>query len=327
MNPRYRRLLIPGLLVVLIVVVLMTSLAREARGVAAVRAAADAQIVSTMSDSSIVESSGLVISVKNEDLAYTVNDSGNDSIVFAIRISTGDVVGTSDFGESFDDAEALSIDSTGTLWIADTGDNDQERDDVRLYAIDEPGEGDHSASPKSYRLTYPDGPQNVEALLINPRTNEKFVVSKAVSGGVIYALPERLSEAEDNQVKAVGKAAPLITDGAFTPDGKHALLRDLGTVRAYDAETWEQTSIAELPKQEQGETLAMEASGDTILVGSEGENSQLFRVRFSVVGDPNATPPSAPSNDDGSSAMGTFWLIGAFVIVAGVCIVVVRRRR
>lgn len=32
MNPRYRRLLIPGLLTVLIIVVLLTSLARSAKG-------------------------------------------------------------------------------------------------------------------------------------------------------------------------------------------------------------------------------------------------------------------------------------------------------
>ncbi|MEO6473071.1 MAG: hypothetical protein ABIR57_13855, partial [Aeromicrobium sp.] len=78
MNPRYRRLLIPGLLAVLIVVVLLSALARSARGDTTTRPTDPIGVVSTITDKHIKESSGLVLSLKDPDLAYTINDSGND---------------------------------------------------------------------------------------------------------------------------------------------------------------------------------------------------------------------------------------------------------
>ena len=95
MNPRHRRLLIPGLLIALLVVVLVSSLARRADG-----AEAGPEIVSRMSDPRITESSGLAISVKHDDLAYTINDSGNEPIIFAIKVSPGAVVGTTTITEN-----------------------------------------------------------------------------------------------------------------------------------------------------------------------------------------------------------------------------------
>ena len=55
---------------------------------------AESEKVSEISDSRIKESSGLVVSAEHDDLAYTINDAGNDPIVYGIKISTGDVVGT-----------------------------------------------------------------------------------------------------------------------------------------------------------------------------------------------------------------------------------------
>ncbi len=62
--------------------------------------------------------------MKHDDLAYTINDSGNAPIVFAIKISTGAVVGTTTItGNTPLDTEAIAIDGNGELWVADTGDN------------------------------------------------------------------------------------------------------------------------------------------------------------------------------------------------------------
>src|SRR4051812_595863 len=156
MNPRYRRLLIPGLLLILLVVVLISSLARRADG-----AESAPHVVSRMTDPLIRESSGLAISHAHDDLAYTINDSGNAPLVFAVQISTGRVVGTTRVGGGIlRDTEAISIDRHGTLWVSDTGDNLNSRTDTALYALPEPGPGNHTVTARRYPISYPRGHPN-----------------------------------------------------------------------------------------------------------------------------------------------------------------------
>jgi hypothetical protein len=328
MNPRYRRLLIPGLLLVLIVVVLITALAREARGAAPTRSAA-AGVVSTISDPRIVESSGLVLSNGHRDLAYTINDSGNAAVVYAIRVSTGKVVGTTQVtGGALLDTEALSIDNDGTLWIADTGDNNETRSDAALYALPEQGEGAHSVQARRYPVSYADGPHDVEALLINPNTNEKFLVSKDLLGGTVYPADSLKSGAVNTLTPLDADVPSLVTDGAFTPDGRHAVLRTYGSMRVYDAEDWKPLRTDSLPPQEQGETLATEEG--SVLIGSEGAGSQLLRVRLRVDADvPVTAKPTATTGTASSEAYvdSTLWGIGIAVIVVVVAAGLVIRRR
>ena len=120
MTPRFRRLLIPGLLVALLVVVLVAAISGRADG-AEPGQPVDSTVVSRIDDVRITESSGLAVSTKHEDLAYTINDSGSAATVFAIRVSTGDVVGTTTVRHptfNWLDTEALAL-RDGTLWVAD----------------------------------------------------------------------------------------------------------------------------------------------------------------------------------------------------------------
>ena len=337
MNPRYRRLLIPGLLAVLIVVVLITAFGREAK--AADLARADGHdVVSTITNKDIEESSGLVVSTGHRDLAYTINDSGNDPVIYAIRISTGKTVGTTELsGGSFDDTEALSIDNRGSLWVADTGDNDQERSDIALYSLPEPGEGEHSVRARQYPVTYSNGPQNVETLIINPKTNEKYLVSKGELGGEVYPLPDSLKTGAANTVSPLDVKVPLlITDGTFSRDGRFALLRNAIALHVFDAKDWLSIREQALPAQEQGETLAMESGGTSFLIGSEGEDSQLLRLGFSAEPDvpvptaqtetPEAADNQAPLGDEDRQWLP--WAIGAAIVVSvGAAALTMGRRR
>ena len=71
--------------------------------------------VSVIRDGRITESSALALSVTHDDLVYTVNDRGNRPMIFAIRLSTGDVVGATDISSlSVEDTESRAVDSAGT---------------------------------------------------------------------------------------------------------------------------------------------------------------------------------------------------------------------
>jgi hypothetical protein len=255
---------------------------------------AESEKLSEIGDSRIKESSGLTISAEHEDLAYTINDAGNDPIVYAIKISTGDVVGTTRVGGGdVEDSESIAIDGDGTMWLADLGDNDEERDDTALYAFPEPGPGDQSVTAKRYPVSYDGGAVDIEALLVHPKTGKKFLASKEKKkNGTLYVL-KKLSENGDNRARDLGKPMPQDTsDGTFSIDGSQALIRTRSAVHLFDPKTWTEVGSLDVPEVEQGESIAMEPGGTAFIIGSEGKNSPLIRVAFGSDATAEATPPS-----------------------------------
>ncbi|RYJ06064.1 MAG: hypothetical protein EON52_08330 [Actinomycetales bacterium] len=347
MNPRHRRLLIPGLLVVLVVVVVVSSIARRAEAATLGQEATPSRVVSTIDDPRITESSGLAVSTRHADLAYTINDSGHGPEIFALRVSTGEVVGvTTVTGVTWRDTEAMAIDGDGRMWVADTGDNDAVRRDVALYAFDEPGEGEHSTTAKRYPVKYTTGSQDVESLAIDPTTGRKVLVTKGLLDGQVLTLPEKLSETEPNVPEDTAAASLLLaTDAAWSPDGRWLVVRNYLQAATLDTTTWKTVSTVTLPDQEQGETLAFEPGGTSYLIGSEGKDSELLRIGFSSedeaapVPSATSTPPagSGPQEEtDDSSvlqptaaeiALGGGIGVAALVLLGGIALLVRRARR
>jgi len=309
--------------------------------VPAAAVAADSEKVSEMSDPRIEESSGLVISPKHEDLAYTIND-GDDPIVYAIEISTGNVVGTTRVGGGeFDDTESIAIDGNGKMWLADLGDNDRERDDAALYRFPEPGPGRHSVTANRYPVSFEGGPADIETFLVHPRTGEKFLATRDEEApGKLYSLPKKLTRNGDNRATDLHKSTPVDTsDGTFTPSGSQALIRTGFAVHVFDPETWSEVEELSVPEVENGESIAMEPGGGSFIIGSEGDNSPLIRVAFeseepeaSPTPTPSPTPDAADASDEASDeGVGTpVYLIVAIVAVAVLALVafwVARRRQ
>lgn len=332
MNPRYRRLLIPGLLLILIVVVIISSLNRRADG------AETAQVVTRMTDPRITESSGLALSRAYDGIAYTINDSGNEPLIFAVDLATGQTVGTTRVkGGTLSDTEALAIDGDGVLWVADTGDNDENRTDAALYALPEQGRGDHTVPAFRYPITYDSDSHNVEALLVHPKTGAKLLVSKGLLFGTVYALPAKLSTDRSNGAVAQESVGPgTVTDATFTVDGKYAVMRSYTTIYLVDPADGSVLSSARAPYQKQGETITAEAT--SLLIGSEGAGSELVRVpMLSTSPEPTPTPPTKPNatptavNEPEPEPIAPMLLIfgavgAAVVLGAGVAIWVKRSR-
>lgn len=336
MKRHARRLLIPGLLVGLLVVVVVAALLEQARG--AEDDSVDATRVSRITDLRVAESSGLAVSREHDDLAYTVNDSGHAPVVYAFEVSSGEVVGLTTLRhDTFTllDPEALAL-RDGTLWVADTGDNGRRRDDVALYALDEPGPGNHTARPKRYPVRYEDGPQDVEAIATAPGGGTILLLSKEPAGGRVYELPNRLEEGRENVATRTERVTPAFTtDATAADDGHHVLVRNYLFAQVRDADTWDLVRTDVLPQQPLGETIAIEASGTSYLVGSEGARSQLWRIELQL-GDGSDPAPalseSVPPGDDRVEVTdaGLPWVpiagVGAAVAVLVLVIVLVRRR-
>lgn len=247
----------------------------------------DQRRISQITDPRVVEASGMALSTRVPDLAYIVNDSGNDPVVFSIRVSTGEVIGTTTLvGVEPEDTEALAIGPDGRLWVADIGDNAGSREEVALLALPQPtGSGDETVEPTVQRVRYAGGPVDAEGLLVDPRTGRFLIATKGAFGGRLLSLPASLLTDPDANSDAVAVARPedvttpgLVTDAAVLPDGSGAVLRTYTDLYVYALPDWRLVGRRPLPQTRQGETLAVQPGGRSALVGSEGTPSPLLRV-------------------------------------------------
>ena len=250
-------------------------------------------------DRQIEESSGLA---RAEGLVLTVNDSGDDPVVYVVDPASGETVGRTTYtSDEVEDVEALGVAADGTAWVADIGDNGAERETVAVYAV--PGgpgawEGDREVEAPRYDLAYPDGPRDAETLLVDPRDGRLLVVTKSLFGGAVFAAPRSLEEDAVNRLRPVGSVEGLLTDGTTTADGEHALLRGYGRLWLVEAGTWRTLASMPLPDQRQGEGIMLGDDTEHVVVSSEGARTQVLVV-------PLADPVLDAFEDTGGEGAGS----------------------
>lgn len=305
-------------------------------------------LVLHLQDPRITESSGLTVSARHPGVLWTHNDGGSVALVMAVD-RTGRTVATVQLrGIDPYDPEALAPgrDPQGrpALFLGDIGDNSRRRPDVSVFRFPEPGRlRDQTVTATWFKLTYPDGPHDAEALLVRPRDGRIWVATKDVFGGGLYEAPARLRTDRPNPLTRIGDVPGLVTDGAFLPDGRF-VLRTYTAAYLYSA-PGRLLGQEILPEQQQGESLAVD--GSRLLVGSEGNDSPVYAVPIPAsTASPTAapsgspTPTAAPSRPTGgarerSSARSTFDHYGllaglaatAAVLTAAVALLRQRRRR
>lgn len=315
-------------------------------------AASGPAVVLRIHDPALVESSGLAASARHPDVVWTHADGGDVAQVRAVDRSGATVAVVTLAGIDPYDPEALApgTDSRGRplLFLGDIGDNRAVRPDVSVFRFREPRTlGDRTVRATWYRFTYPDGPQDAEALLVEPGTGRLLIATKSFGDAGLYRAPARLvpESAGVNRLQRVGSVPPLVTDGAFLPDGRF-VLRTYSDLHVYDRPGHE-VAGALLPRQPQGESVAVD--GGSLLVGSEGRNSAVYRVAVPG-GAPASRSPSASrgagsgrdsaasGGDSAASTRDETWdgwrtayrvarVVAIVVALAGLLVVLRRRRR
>jgi hypothetical protein len=244
-----------------------------------------------ITDARLAELSGLV-AVPGRLLA--IND-GGDQVEVHVLDGACQVVDVHTAAVDPFDPEDLAVGADGTVWIADIGDNGATRPTVALVAMRPDG------TTSIYRLTYPDGPHDAEALLVAP-DGMPYLVTKEVLGASSVYRP--VAALVDGGTVAMGKVATvnltltgtpggpvgragqlLVTGGAVAADGRHLALRTYT-----DAYVWplagsdvvgalatDPARVA-LPDSPQGEAVTFTADGTALLVASEGTPSDVTAV-------------------------------------------------
>ena len=243
------------------------------------------------------------------------------------------------------DVEDLALAADGALWLADTGDNYRIRRNVALHRLDTDGD------VTTFQLIYPDGPHDVEALLLDS-AGVPYLVTKDIfgaagvyrpAGGLAVPGPTPLQRVAslrlgptDTPGGPLGLGSSLVTGAGVSPDGTVLALRTYTDAYLYAAP--DQDIVAALrrppiriplPGEPQGEAVALAADG-TLLSGSEGGAPiRALRRATALLG----VLPSAPSAVAGPArdhqAHWPTWQAAGVAagVVIGLALLTRRRRR
>jgi hypothetical protein len=301
--------------------------------------AGGAEVALRLEDPRIFESSGLALSRRHPAVLWTHNDSGDEPRLFAVGAEGRTLATLTLAGVAARDWEALAAGrhdrGRPALFVGDIGDNQDVWPEVSVYRVAEPARlRDATVPAVRYRLRYADGSHNAEALLVDPRSNRLYVATKEVAGGGLYRAPSPLRTGQVNVLRRVASIPPVVTDGAFSPDGRLFVLRDYQGAYLYRA-PGRRVGSFELPPQFQGESVAVTADGRSVLAGSEGPDSEVWRVPLPESALAQVTPTTrplpatpAPAAGQGPGRGATPLVVaGALLAVVAAGAVVARRRR
>lgn len=308
-------------------------------------------------DDRLAELSGLA---SNGSAYYAVSDGGSSLRVLVLDPADCSVREVRTASANPYDVEDLALGRDGSLWLADTGDNRRRREDVVLHVM--PPRGGSTL----YRLAYPDGPHDAEALLLD-RAGVPYIVTKETLGAAgvyrpagplaadrtvrlekVALISLRATQTPGGPVNGV-LGSVLVTGGAVSRDGTVAAIRTYTEAYVFDAPDGDLVAAFQreplripLPNEQQGEAIAWEPDG-ALLSASEGNNQPIRRIpgvaaaarTGAPTGDSESTPPPGgqadqaqpPTEQNETSGMSTGGTLLFVAVLAGLFIFVTKRLR
>jgi hypothetical protein len=250
----------------------------------------------SVNDPRLVELSGLAVV---DGGVWAMADGGRRVALYRLDPATCAVVESRTAAVDPYDAEDLAAAPDGTLWVSDTGDNERRRATVAMIVVPSRGPA------QLHRLTYPDGPHDAEALLLDAR-GVPTVVTKEIGAAGIYRPEGPLTGTGPTPLVRVGDlvlppsdtvggpigrlGARTVTGGAVSPDGRVLAVRTYTDAWLYAVPNGggpdgdvvaalRGTPVrVPLPGEPQGEAVAITADG-TLLSGSETRGSAVGQLR------------------------------------------------
>ena len=185
------------------------------------------------------------------------------------------------------------------LYVGDIGDNTLSRASVQVYRVAEPEAALGSGAPVMQVLggvadlsfTYPDGPHNAEALVVDPRSGELFVLTKSLGGTAqVFQAPANLPAGSTTVLTQVATVSlgvgVMVTAADVTASGNIVALRTYGSVLLFPrpagaglADAFAQRHCdGAVASELQGEALTFTRDGRAYLTASEGTHPTLHLV-------------------------------------------------
>ena len=232
----------------------------------------------------IRESSGFITSRQFEDVYWTLNDSGNPNVLYAIRLDGTLIREFPVTGSRNRDWEALAVDDKGQIWIGEIGNNSRARADLRVYVVSEPDPFRDTVAPVTAVYPYKYPAENVDAEGMFIYEGMPYIISKEAERAVLYRFTQLNNDT--TQVHVLDRVGELqggafrITGASLSDDGKRLAACTYGGLWIYHAP--EKTAPADLIKTEPWSlrhNMGVEATGfkgdDLILTN---EQRDIFKL-------------------------------------------------
>jgi T5SS/PEP-CTERM-associated repeat protein len=254
----------------------------------------------TISNSAIVEASGIVASHLNPNVLWTHNDSGNPADLFPTTAAGANLGTYAVSGAGNTDWEDIAIGPGPTagkeyIYVGDIGDNNAVRSTIAVYRVPEPTvsatqqPGNFSISGAAkFTFQYPDGPRNAESMFVDPLTKDIYIITKFDAPKRVYraAYPQSTSETTTLEfVTSFPTTSSWLTAADISPDGEQIIVRSTATTsgRLYIrppggsiADAFATTPISiPLLAETQGEAIGFDAQGWGYYTTSEGANPPI----------------------------------------------------
>jgi hypothetical protein len=264
------------------------ALAPAASAAPAAADAAPGKAVCTITDSRLTEISGMVATGGGYVVANDGSDLESHRKIFFLDGSCK-LKSTVSYPTLPRDPEDMAQAKDGTIWIADIGDNPgagERRPNIALWRLPK-----GSSDPTIFRMKYPDGPHDAEALLL-AGDGTPIIVTKDLGKAGVYTPTAALKKGQTVALRKVGEFTPpksttsnplaaagrlTVTGGANSPDGSRVVLRTYADAFEFDvangdvlaAITTGKPRMTPLPDEPRGESITYSADGKSFLTVSE----------------------------------------------------------
>ena len=176
----------------------------------------------------LVEASGIVMSRTHDRVAWLHNDSSYDPIIYGVNVDSGALVATLRLdGAPARDWEDISLGPCGDgdatcIYVGDIGDNRATHTSVRVHRVPEPATLELDSVTGSFetmRLTYPGGPMDAEAMVVDDAARVWIMGKDPARSLVVMAQFEDdadvvATEHGELPISALGLMGGLLVTGA-----------------------------------------------------------------------------------------------------------------
>ena len=223
-----------------------------------------------------VEESSGIVALPEQGQYLTHNDAGNKPYLFQID-NKGKIQQTHKLSLPNVDWEDLAADTNGNIYIADTGNNDNDRKELAVYKAPI----DNLSKLQSIRFTYEDQEEyppskkdrNFDCEAVFWHDGNLYLISKdrgRKETAKVYRLPDQPGQ---HQAKLLGeiKINTLITSADVSPSGDKVVLLSEGQLHMFN----DVSDVATFYKQDY-ENISLPGTGQTEAVAFEDANTLVI---------------------------------------------------
>lgn len=251
-----------------------------------------------LTDPGLVEASGLAPSRRNPGFLWTEEDSGNPNQIQLVRPDGSVAARFTINGATNRDWEDIAVGPGPVagetyVYLAEIGDNKRRYPEKIIYRFPEPAISGQTlpytgtiTKADVIRLALPDGPQNAEAILIDPTTKDLYILSKGDESELYQAkFPQSLTQTI-MMTRLLVMPFDKVTSAGISPDNREILIRTYDQLFYYPRRAGESVADAlkraprliPLASEPQGEAVGWAIDGSGYYTTSENPDASLQAI-------------------------------------------------